>query len=181
MATSSGCSANPSVSAPSSTNYCDQSNWFAIKTISETKPDVVIVAQADGHSLNTMNQVIKKLKGIGVNKIIFTGPSPHWKPDLPKVIARKLWPKTPQRTLVGIDQEIVALNETLKLNDFKNINGVSFIDLINYFCDADGCLTYVGSDNKLGITSWDYGHLTPVASDLLARDVLANEVISSIK
>ncbi|MDI1301266.1 MAG: acyltransferase family protein [bacterium] len=181
MITSSGCPANPSISAPSSTNYCDQSNWFAIKTIFETKPDVVIVAQAGGHSLNTMNQVIKKLKEIGIKKIIFTGPSPHWKPDLPKVIARKLWPNTPQRTWIGIDREFVALNETLKLNDFKSINGVSFIDLMDLFCNTNGCLTYIGNDKKLGITSWDYGHLTPVASDLLARSVLAKEVISSIK
>lgn len=181
MATTSGCHANPSVSAPSSTNSCDQSNWFAIKTILEAKPDVVIVAQASGHSLHMMNQVVKKLKEMGVNKIIFTGPAPHWKPDLPKVIARKLWPNIPQRTLVGIDQEVVALNEALKLNDFKSINGVSFIDLMDFFCNAEGCLTYIGSDYKLGITSWDSAHLTPVASDLLASSVLAKEVISSTK
>ena len=178
MATSSGCRANPSVSSPSSTNYCDQSNWFAIKTISETKPDVVIIGQSDGHSLNMMNQIVKKLKWMGVNKIIFTGPSPHWKPDLPIVIVRKLWPNTPRRTLVGINQEIVDLNETLKRNEFKGINGVSFVDLMDSFCNSNGCLTYIGSDKKLGITSWDYGHLTPVASDLLARSVLINEVLS---
>jgi len=177
MATSSACPPDPNVSGPSSTNYCVQSNWFAIKTISETKPDVVIVAQDNGHSLNTMNQVVKKLKGMGINRIIFTGPSPHWRQALPKLIARKLWPSTPQRTPVGIDRDIVALNETLKLNEFKSISGVSFVDLIGFFCNAQGCLTYIGGDKKLGITSWDYGHLTPIASDLLARKVLANEVV----
>jgi hypothetical protein len=82
---------------------------------------------------------------------------------------------------VGVDQEIVSLNETLKLNEFKSTNGAYFIDLIDVFCNAQGCLTYLGSDNKLGITSWDYGHLTPIASDWLARSVLAKKVISSIK
>ena len=181
MAATSGCYANPQVMHPSSTNYCEQSNWFAIKTISKTKPDVVIVAQSDGHSLNSMNQIVKKLKETGINKIIFIGPVPHWKPDLPKVIARKFWSNTPRRTWVGIDQEVVSLNEKIKLNDLNNVSGVSFVDLMDFFCNAQGCLTYLGNDRKLGITSWDYGHLTPAASDFLARGLLVNAVITSSK
>ncbi|BBE51638.1 O-acetyltransferase OatA [Ferriphaselus amnicola] len=178
MATSSGCAPHPSIAATSTTNYCEQSNWFAIKTISEVKPDVVIVAQAGGHSLASMEQIIKKLKNIGVNRIIFTGPVPHWKPDLPKVIARNLWINTPQRTWVGVDREFFALNDSLKANKFQKIRGVKFIDLMDFFCNKEGCLTYIGIDRKLGITTWDYGHLTPAASDLLAKSLLTNEVIS---
>lgn len=181
MVVGSGCPPNPNVTGASSIDHCDQSNWFAINHIAKIKPDVVIVAQAGGHSLYAMNQVVKKLQGMGVESIIFTGPTPHWKPDLPKVIARKLWTNTPNRTWLGIDREFVTLNDALKLNEFRNVNGVSFIDLMDFFCNAQGCLTYIGGDRKLGITSWDYGHLTPIASDLLAREMLAKAVTSSVK
>jgi len=45
MGVSSGCAAKPNISKPSSTQYCEQSNWFALQTIAKSKPDVVIVAQ----------------------------------------------------------------------------------------------------------------------------------------
>jgi hypothetical protein len=40
---SSGCSPNITIKEPSTTDYCDQSNWFALKTLRETKPNVVIM------------------------------------------------------------------------------------------------------------------------------------------
>jgi len=179
MGASSGCVANPNIVKPSSIQYCDQSNWFALQTITKTKPDVVIVAQGHGHSIGNMNKIMAKLQDIGVKRIIFTGPSPQWKPDLPKVVARKLWNNTPRRTYIGIDQGVINLNNRLKL-EFRHQNGVDFVSLIDFFCSAEGCLTYIGGDRQLGITTWDYGHLTPIASDLLAKNLLVKEIIAPI-
>ena len=39
---SSACHPNPRLETPSTTSQCDQSNYFAMKTIREVKPDVVI-------------------------------------------------------------------------------------------------------------------------------------------
>lgn len=44
------------------------------------------------------------------------------------------------------------------------------------FCNSEGCLTYIGSDRAEGITSFDVGHLTPIASDYLAKNLLVKLV-----
>lgn len=88
---SSGCAPNPNVTLPSTTNQCDQSNYFAMETIRKSRPDVVVVAQAKNHSVKNMDEISNKLQQLGVKKILFIGPTPQWTTDLPKIIARQLW------------------------------------------------------------------------------------------
>lgn len=177
LGVSSGCAANPEVTKPSTTNYCDQSNWKTLQTIKKTKPDVVIVGQAKGHSLSKMILVANQLKKRGVKKIIFTGPVPQWTPALHKIIAKNLWRNTPRRTMVGINQEIINLNNQLVMH-FKQSKDILFIDLIHFFCNQQGCLTYIGKDKKQGITTFDNGHLTSIASNKLAKEMLVEKIIS---
>lgn len=174
--TSSGCHPDSSVKQDSSSNYCKRSNWFAMKLIEKERPDTVIIAQNDEHDAAKMSLIRSTLESLGIKNIIFTGPTVHWQRDLPKVILRDLWQNTPQKTFVGVDSQILQVNQSLK-NDFKSSASSQFISTIDYFCDKQGCLTYIGKDRKLGITSFDYGHLTPIASDAFARDILVPSII----
>ena len=174
---SSGCPANLD-NKDSIENYCQKSNQFAIKTIQEVKPTVVIVARDHDHKADELTKLNSFLLKNGVNKVVFTGASPHWTNDLPKVILRKLWVNTPERTFVGIDDKIINENSMIKAQLLQTKN-VVFVDLIGFFCDETGCLTRIGDDKKTGITSWDKGHLTPIASDYLAKHLLATKVFSS--
>jgi hypothetical protein len=99
---SSGCPADFSVQEDSTTDYCQRSNWFALKTIKETKPNVVMVAQKDKHEFDKWNKLNDILLKIGVGKVVFIGPSPHWERDFPQIILRKLWNNTPEITFIGI-------------------------------------------------------------------------------
>ena len=47
---SASCAPRVDVTGPSRTDVCDQSNWFALRFVQVAKPDVVIVAQRDGHN-----------------------------------------------------------------------------------------------------------------------------------
>jgi peptidoglycan/LPS O-acetylase OafA/YrhL len=173
--TSSGCS--PKISKQdSSNNYCKKSNWFAMQTIEKERPDTAIVAQSNYHNIATMSLIRSSLESLGIKNIIFTGPVVHWQRDLPKVILRDLWENTPQRTFVKVDNRVSKVNQVLK-NEFKSSASSQFISAIDYFCNKEGCLTHIGKDRKLGITSFDYGHLTPIASDAFARDVLVPSII----
>ena len=49
--------------------------------------------------------------------------------------------------------------------------------IIDYFCNDDGCLTYIGEDKARGITSWDHGHLNLLASNYFVRDVLKKTIL----
>jgi len=175
--TSSGCRPDSRVGEDSPDLYCQRSNWFAAKTVRQTKPDVVIVAHNLGHDAKEMSRLASDLNAMGAKKVMFLGPTPHWAPDLPKLVVRKLWPDTPQRTFVGLDQELVVQDQRLKA-DVKLTGDASYVSLIDFFCRAEGCLVYLG-DNRLNLTSYDYGHLTPLASELLARERLLPLITSS--
>lgn len=156
---------------PSSTDYCPQSNWFSLKAISEAKPDVVIVAQVIGHNMKTFNHIAEKLRELGVKRIIFSGVAPHWRTDLPKLILSKMWFNTPRRSLQSISPRLFIDNAKLQ-EQFKQSDSMVFANLIDCFCNEEGCLTYIGDDKETGITTWDKGHLTPIASEYLAKNLL---------
>lgn len=177
---SSGCPAEIDAPGPSTTDQCIQSNWFAQKLIAETKPDVVIIGQRGGHSLERFQTLTTKLKSLGVKKVVYTGPSPQWTAELPYLMLTRLWINTPRRTYRGIDEAVMHANQELQAG-FKQTDSEVLVDLFNFFCDAKGCLTYLGDDKKTGITSYDYGHLTPVASDYLASNLLADVITGKKK
>lgn len=171
---SSGCRPSVDVASDSSTSSCVRSNWFALKAIAQARPDVVVVAQRAGHSEVAAQLIKAKLTQLGVAKVVFTGPTPEWDSDLPKIIVRKLWNDTAHRSLEGIDATILEKDRLLKksFNDTRLL----YVSLVDVFCSVEGCMTFIGDDRKNGITTWDYGHLTPVASDYLSRSVLARAV-----
>lgn len=172
--TSSGCAAKLNAT-PSKINYCEQSNWFAFRTIAEVVPDVVLIGQSAGHNIADMEFFGKTLLAIGVNKVIFTGPSPHWSTDLPYVVVR-LWKDVPRTTLTGVNLEVLNHDQTLQA-EFNATDSLHYVSIIDNFCDDDGCLIYIGDSVRDGITSWDSGHLTPIASADFATNVLVEEIL----
>lgn len=177
--TSSSC--NPKLNAaPSASDYCEQSNWLAYRTIIDSSPDVVIVGQNSQHSAQQMMDMADEMERIGVKKVLFTGPSPHWTKDLPKIVLRHLWKDTPRRTFIGIDRAVMRRNEELKAH-FRSTGRAKFVSIIDNFCTDEGCFVFLGDDKKTGITSWDYGHLTPLASNDLAKNMLVPLITEGVE
>ncbi len=175
----SGCVARLNAT-PNKRNYCEYANWFAFAKIAEDKPDVVIVGQDAGQDVVRMKEIAQGLLAVGVKKVIFTGPNPHWTTDLPKIVAYRLWDNIPRRTFTAIDRRIMALDGALK-DGLQQSASVRLVSVIDYFCNSEGCLVYYGDDVKEGITSWDYGHLTPVASEHFAKDILAISIMEGLE
>lgn len=173
---SSGCTPNPDIVSPSTDSQCNQSNYFAMKTIKEVIPDVVVVAQADGHNSKDIKMIVSRLKKTGIKRVLYLGSTPQWTSELPKLLVRKLRFKIPRRTYAGINHNIVNNNNQLH-NELKSVDSVEFVNIIDFFCNKKGCLTYTGNDVKTGITTWDYGHLTPSASNYLAKNMLIDKII----
>jgi hypothetical protein len=90
---------------------------------------------------------------------------------------RNLWSNTPERTFVNIDEKTINANASLK-TQFLKARHLVFVDVISALCNDSGCLTRIGNDKKTGITSFDHGHLTPIASDYLARDLLIKNILN---
>jgi len=160
-------------------DYCGRSNSFAIQAIKDSKPDVVVVAQAVEHDIERLDAIATEVQRLGVKKLVVAGPTPYWKGVLPSIVVRNFFERTPRRTYVGIDMAVIAKNQALK-EHFKLTGGqVLFADLIGTFCNEEGCLVYIGNDERNGITSYDYGHLTPAASDYLAKSLLVPLIIGN--
>jgi peptidoglycan/LPS O-acetylase OafA/YrhL len=172
--TTSGCQADLGA-RPSRVDYCAQSNWFAYKNIAEIKPEVVIVAQNLHQNVQNMQRLGRSLLAAGAKKVIFIGPTPHWHSALPSLVVRT-WETSQQRTRVGLNQRVLELDATLK-RDFPQSNDMKYVSVIDHFCDQRGCAVYLGSDRRDGLTSHDYGHLTPIASTDFAKNILAAEVV----
>ena len=170
-----GCAPDTSATQESTTLYCQRSNWFALKTIGEVKPDVVIPVRVDSHDHDEMIATAAALKAIGAKSVVLPGPVPQWDAPLPKIVLRRLWDDTPERTLVGLNQAIVWENRKLEAAFAQSANS-HFVDLFKFFCDDAGCLTRIDGDRQSGLTSFDFGHLTPATSNYLARNLLAKVV-----
>ncbi len=169
--TSSGCEP-VLIESPNYNDYCSYSNWFALQTIRKTKPDYVLIGQNTNHQVKKMLDVGDQVIKSGAQNVIFTGPTPHWTKDLPQIIVHRLFDHTPRKTWVGLNQEILRVDKAIA-KEFPKKSNIHYVSISDYFCDASGCSVFFGEDVKSGISSWDYGHLTPIASRLLARDVLA--------
>jgi hypothetical protein len=83
----------------------------------------------------------------------------------------------PQRTKSGLVPETLTMNERTKQIFASPEAGIAFVDLIDLFCNADGCLVYLGKDPVSGMTYFDSHHLSPVASDYLAKNSLVKAIL----
>ena len=157
------------VNKDSEFDYCQKSNFQAIKYISEAKPHTVLLAQRMNHNIENYIELISSLKKVGVSNIILVGPVPQWNKDLHDILVHNL-DNVPKKLFRFINHDIIKINEDL-LMEFSHYPGVSFVDIIDLFCDQNGCLVYLGDNMEVGITTYDYGHLTPIASEYVAQKI----------
>lgn len=170
-----GCYPDIDSNVPSTENQCKQSNYFALKTISQVKPDVVVFARARVQSAKTLQDIADKLKEIGAKSVILVGPPPSWTAYLPKLLARHHL-DMPRRMKTGLDEGTLAINSRLKREIISN-SYQKYLDVIEPFCNDEGCLTYFGEDVKTGITTFDEAHFSPIASEYLAEKVLVKSIL----
>jgi hypothetical protein len=90
---------------------------------------------------------------------------------------RKMQIKVPRYSWIGVNQEAIASNKKVK-EAFAKIESAQFVDVIDLFCNGDGCMVYLGEFPNLGITSFDTNHLTPRSSQYLADQLLIPLVTS---
>lgn len=172
-----GCKPNPAQLEDSSTSYCERSNYIALETIKKTHPQTVVIAQSTAWKSSEVELLTSTLKMLGVQRIVFVGQSPEWSDALPTLMMRKQVVGIPQRTKSGLIPETLTMNERTKQIFASAESGVAFVDLIDLFCNADGCLVYLGNDPVSGMTYFDSHHLSPVASDYLAKNSLVKAIL----
>lgn len=169
-----GCQASIFAMESSMKDYCQQSNFFALKTIAQLKPDVVVISQNSSLNQQNINLISQKLHGLGVKKVIYVDKPPRWKGDLPKLIFRKEIDAHALRNSSQLEPSVI---EQVARDDYLQMpNQDRYINTARYFCNADGCLIRVGLSLEKSITTIDKEHLTPAASDYFAKSALVDAI-----
>ncbi len=177
----SGCMAYlPNPDYPRAKN-CEKSNALALNVIKEKMPAVVIIAQFAGlDQSNDLKALARQLKSYGVTNLIVVGPVPRYERPLYQLIVRQYWPEPPRRINAHFAPEVREADESLKQLYGNGQSGFDYLSARDVFCDNTGCLTYLGADPKQGLVTFDYGHLTSIASVFLSRSALAPLVMSKL-
>lgn len=149
---------------------CASLNEDAIQTIRESKPDIVILyawwheakVQAQ-YDISNLEATVAELKKAGVPRIILLGAVPYWKEDLPQILL-KVWRKGlasvgPPLRLGDEYLDPYVKETTVEMHERSKAMGIEFISGMDYFCNAQGCLTRL-SENSSQPLSYDYGHLS---------------------
>ncbi len=179
--TSSGCSPSFSIKRNGTNRFdvgCDYSNSVAYDAIIKTEPKVVILGARENHNKNDWLKTVDTLTGLGVKKVVILGPLPQWLKPLPLIYIKKYFGKE------FIQDESFDVS-TIKNNDYlKKISNSSFvfIDVLDSLCkrghdDKLSCRVLIGDE----LIAFDYGHLTPDASNFIVKNYLVKQVNKALK
>lgn len=169
--TSSGCPSSFAIKQGNISHLrraCDYANSLAFSAISKIIPDVVIIANKDNHQAMDWNNTVRKLKSVGVSKVVLVGPVPQWYPSLPLVYANNAFGED-TLTSHKIDKNVVQTNiEMNKLSQL--IPDLIYIDVLSNICKKKGSMysCRVIFDDVLLV--WDYGHLSVEGAKFVARE-----------
>lgn len=185
--TSSGCRASIDSSTHLRGDFkqaCIKSNQTAMQYIEKNKPKVVILAQAGGHNKGQLITVANHLtKTLKVANVIIVGPTPQWETDLPVLISRHYWQKSPPLTKINdsLDKQVINMDTEMQYVIKGNKNkSISYISLIDGLCNKKaGCIAKLDVKNTPII--FDYGHLTLKGSDYVVKNLLSKQIIEKTK
>ncbi|WP_158541444.1 MULTISPECIES: acyltransferase family protein [unclassified Pseudomonas] len=181
-AASSACLPNLPEVDTSPAEYCRRSNQFAIQTIKDQKPDVVIIGQIIGHDVsNSLPQIAGALKSYGVKHVIVMGPVPRWETKLYQIVLRKYWKSTPRFIKDDVVQDVLVSDASLQAKYGEGQGGFEYISMISNICNGDGCMVYIGSDRKIGLTTFDNSHISPAASVYVAQGILVPAIMRNLE
>jgi peptidoglycan/LPS O-acetylase OafA/YrhL len=167
---SSGCPAELP-ETDSSLDFCIHSNWVALNAIKLDPPEFVLIAQKDRHNPKQLTEVARKILSLGVKHVFVMGPVPHWSTTLPIIMVRQNWDSSSDRETRFLHSSTFVEDNVLR-EYFAGNPSITYLSPLGVLCNADGCLTRLGPDKKRDITTWDTGHMTPVASDFVVRELL---------
>jgi hypothetical protein len=168
---------------------CRQSNAWVVAEIARLRPAAVILFaswthyQVDWHgesaAKSSLLATIDALRLAGVPKIVVLGPAPVWEGGLPKR-AYQAWldarpfHAVPEYLEGGRDLGVTAAD--VDLRRAVEARGVAYFSVMDFFCNARGCLTHA-PQGEARLVSWDSGHLTTDGARLVGGRLVADGLV----
>ena len=149
---------------------CRALNDHTIQVIREQMPDIVILyawwheeKSLGRYNIAGLEATVEEIRQAGVPRVILIGAVPYWKEHLPRTLLRLADKLTPRERLplrLGaefLDPDVKAA--TVEMRARAKAMEIEFISGMDYFCNADGCLSRMAEDATEPL-SYDYGHLS---------------------
>jgi peptidoglycan/LPS O-acetylase OafA/YrhL len=154
---------------------CDRSNAFAMRSIARLKPQVVVLAQKEGHENTDWNALARWAHLQGAQRVVLVGPAPEWLPSLPEVVVASHWGKDDRRVATGLLPATFETDRILAAR-YARSPQLDYVSLVGRLCDASGCLAQVPGSGRGTLMAVDDGHLSPQGSVYIAREILVPEL-----
>ncbi len=162
-----------------SSTHCDLINKYALERIAVERPATVVLAghwsfygtdpAASRTQMAGLRDTVRKLKQIGVQRVVVFGNLPTWNLPQPRVLLMQ-WNQSrsvPERTYSHINRSSIEADRRVELAMAGT--GATFVSPIATFCDSSGCLVSVKHEGAFQPVSYDDSHLSAFGSMILAK------------
>lgn len=176
---SSGCGVREFSEQAIQTDHCDMANYFVLNRIKADPPDVVMMSSYNSYDIDYIRKYSTAIKSYGVKHVLVLGQRPHWRYDLYHIILNEFWAYTPRYIPGYLDDGLHAPGKRFEAQ-LRPDEPFEFVDEMQPFCNAEGCLAYLGDNRREGLITADTAHLRPHASVWLAQQQLAPLIMKRI-
>ncbi|MGL3208171.1 SGNH hydrolase domain-containing protein [Bradyrhizobium sp. BR 1433] len=152
--------------------FCVQTNRHIVAAVTRSHPDVVLLhlVWSREPTADDLRPTIAALRQAGAVRVILVGPVPVWTDTVPHLTVQyflrhhALIPERSRdvRSTKQADDRVGQIAADL---------GIEYLSLYDELCNADGCLTRVGTGAN-DLVSADFLHLSPRASRYLAARLM---------
>ena len=158
---------------------CEKANRYAMDTIQRLRPEILIVAQSSGHAATDWDAITTRVLALGAAHVVVVGPSPVWRPSLPRIYGEHHMQDQADYVGTGLDRDLFEIDRAVGLR-LGGRQDVTYLSLLDQLCPPSrfqrsgetsraACLARVPGEDALDLMALDFGHLTPKGSAYLGR------------
>ncbi|MCA0406768.1 MAG: acyltransferase [Proteobacteria bacterium] len=163
--------------------FCPQVTAGVRAYLEKHKPQTLVMAgfwtlyfgdnpQWNGLTEAKIEATLAQLRGLGIERIVFLGPLPGYKRDVPKFAGALFRPGEETRTRQELEEAAFVLEP--RLAALAQRNGLRYASPLATLCDPRGCLVST-STTRFEPMQWDAHHLTSAGARRVVEGLLVSE------
>ena len=163
---------------------CKGINDDVFEKIKLLRPEAVVLSalahtwplNASENPVAKLPETVRKLRQIGVKRIVLVGPVPHWATPFPTLLVRYM-------LQIDATETPLRMPKNRSVESMRDMNAalaglamelsIGYVDSYRIFCNVEGCVTTVGMGKLKDLPIWDDAHLTPTAARLVVSENMA--------
>ena len=123
--------------------------------------------------------ITTRVLALGAAHVVVVGPSPVWRPSLPRIYGEHHMQDQADYVGTGLDRDLFEIDRAVGLR-LGGRQDVTYLSLLDQLCPPSrfqrsgetsraACLARVPGEDALDLMALDFGHLTPKGSAYLGR------------